>query len=339
MIADIFVLKKNAWHAKLMKWVWGYEYYEFRNMCPYFWLSVFNCVFIVPISIIYFLKKVVVSFLGLIDDWKADYDARCQYKEQQARRQLLVKFEKLYEKEELTEEDILFLQRANKHAYNSKSSNYFKPMGETYRYLSWDIRDKFDKVLDKIESKIWDEKREKERLEEKLELERKKRIEEFMAPVKKNSAVAIAQMTILVKFILKLFAGTALVGAGYLGYLGVQIATTWNWSRIGAYFLFYGFLTVVVVLGIISAYILIRWLILGINWLICKYGDYCIPCYTRRRAIGKFFGKVGNVLLLLLFPLVVLWSVLEAIWSGLKLLWQVIVAMKQNNCPGIEWKD
>lgn len=35
---DTFVLKRNAWHVKLMKQIWGYNYYDFSNMCPYFWL-------------------------------------------------------------------------------------------------------------------------------------------------------------------------------------------------------------------------------------------------------------------------------------------------------------
>lgn len=53
MIAEYFTLKKNSWHVKLMKEIWGYTHRDFPNMCPYFWLSIFN----VLISPIYFLSK------------------------------------------------------------------------------------------------------------------------------------------------------------------------------------------------------------------------------------------------------------------------------------------
>jgi ABC-type multidrug transport system fused ATPase/permease subunit len=44
MFNEGFSFKKNAWHAKLMKYIWGFESKEFTHMCPYFWLSVFNVI-------------------------------------------------------------------------------------------------------------------------------------------------------------------------------------------------------------------------------------------------------------------------------------------------------
>jgi hypothetical protein len=38
----IFTLKKDAWHAKLMKYIWNLDHTDFTHMCPYFWLSIAN---------------------------------------------------------------------------------------------------------------------------------------------------------------------------------------------------------------------------------------------------------------------------------------------------------
>lgn len=43
-----FVLSKNSWHVKLMKFIWNLDHKAFSYMCPYFWLSVFNVLIIVP---------------------------------------------------------------------------------------------------------------------------------------------------------------------------------------------------------------------------------------------------------------------------------------------------
>lgn len=44
MFKDTFVLKKNAWHMKLMTYIWGLKHYHFSHLCPYFWLSIFNVI-------------------------------------------------------------------------------------------------------------------------------------------------------------------------------------------------------------------------------------------------------------------------------------------------------
>ena len=332
MIADIFVLRKNSWHARLMKWTWGYEYWEFRNMCPYFWLSVFNCVFIIPIGILKFMKRIGVSFLGLIDDWQADYNARCQYRELEARRKLQREFEKMYEKEELDKEDVTMLQKAHKSEYGSV---YYK----AYSSVSYDIREKLNTLLDRIEAKLWDEKYEKMLAVKEAELKRQMKIKDLTKPLKENSAVAIAQLTLAVKFILKLFAGGIALGGLYLGYRGVLIAMTWDWRMIGVKTAAIIVLSIGIVALLGLSYIIVRWLIIGVAWLVCKWGPYCIPCERKRISMWYGIKSIFRFLRVFLFPFEVLWNILKAIWSGLKLLWEIIVAMKQNNCPGIEWKD
>jgi len=47
---------------------------------------------------------------------------------------------------------------------------------------------------------------------------------------------------------------------------------------------------------------------------------------------NRFFNKLGKFLLVLAKPFV--W-----LWKGLVYIWMILVAIKQNNCPGIDWKD
>lgn len=44
MFKDVFVLRKNAWHSRLMHYIWGLRYHDFSHICPYFWLSIFNVI-------------------------------------------------------------------------------------------------------------------------------------------------------------------------------------------------------------------------------------------------------------------------------------------------------
>jgi len=50
MFKDVFVLNKDAWHCKLLKYTWGLDHKSFSHICPYFWLSVFT-VMISPVFV------------------------------------------------------------------------------------------------------------------------------------------------------------------------------------------------------------------------------------------------------------------------------------------------
>lgn len=60
MFSEGFHFKKTAWHAKLMRYIWGFRPQDFSHMCPYFWLSIFN-VIISPVFIpLKFIIKIVI---------------------------------------------------------------------------------------------------------------------------------------------------------------------------------------------------------------------------------------------------------------------------------------
>ena len=51
MFKDVFKVKKTSYHARMMKYIWNLDYYNFSHMCPYFWLSIFNHFIIVFVFI------------------------------------------------------------------------------------------------------------------------------------------------------------------------------------------------------------------------------------------------------------------------------------------------
>ena len=65
MIFETFTLSKNSWHVKLMYYIWKWDYSDFSNICPYFWLSVINVVIFLPYSI----YKLVHSVFTRIDKY------------------------------------------------------------------------------------------------------------------------------------------------------------------------------------------------------------------------------------------------------------------------------
>ncbi len=341
MIADIFILKKNSWHAKLMHWIWNYHYWEFRNMCPYFWLTVFNCVFIIPIAIVKITQKVCISLAGVIDDWQADYRARCEYKEEQARRQFVKELEQLQDYTDFSSvpKDKLELLKKARDNNNRMDDRFHDPRAIAFRSINYDLRRKFEGWLDDFDDLLWNQEHEKRKIKKEEDRKRKEKINALLTPVKQNSAKAISQLTILVKFVLKLTAGAILVGIGYLIYLGVQFAANWNWPKIGLYAIASILAAAIIILAGIIIFLICRWIVIFIAYLVCRYGPYCIPCERRRTKLYNGFITFLDYVLVLFYPFVVLWNILKALWSGLKLLWQVIVALKQNNCPGIEWKD
>ena len=63
-----FVLGKTSWHWKLMRFIWGFKQPQtFSHLCPYFWLSVFNIIIIIPLlPFKLMVKGIVWSFSKLI---------------------------------------------------------------------------------------------------------------------------------------------------------------------------------------------------------------------------------------------------------------------------------
>jgi len=167
MIKDVFVLSKNAWHSKLMKYIWNLNYRDYSHMCPYFWLSVFNVIAFVPV----FIGKSVIGKIFTYSrsrfgdylekkekQWALDYIEKLKNDPKE-----LVKLSRLSTKKY---NDILYYRNLN---FSSLGSNFWK---ELYR-----LRDSYnDELSEKYEIKSY-------RKEEKS-LTNKERINKLLKVVK-----------------------------------------------------------------------------------------------------------------------------------------------------------
>lgn len=48
---DVFVLRKKSFWTWMMKFIWDFTPEHFSHMCPFFWLSIFNLIIIIPVAI------------------------------------------------------------------------------------------------------------------------------------------------------------------------------------------------------------------------------------------------------------------------------------------------
>lgn len=73
MFKDVFVLSKNSWHLKLMKYMWGFTHKDFSHICPYFWLSIFNVIIspiFLPVKfIIWNILPFIFKYIVLVIKW------------------------------------------------------------------------------------------------------------------------------------------------------------------------------------------------------------------------------------------------------------------------------
>lgn len=63
MFKDVFILKKTAWHARLMKYIWNLDYRDFSHICPYFWLTIFNTMISLVILPLLFSYRTIFPFI------------------------------------------------------------------------------------------------------------------------------------------------------------------------------------------------------------------------------------------------------------------------------------
>jgi uncharacterized membrane protein len=251
MIKDVFKLNPDAWHARYMEWIWDFHYTDFANMCPYFWLSVFNVVFtlipIIPLVklIIYVVKKTIAFFKKMNEEQNA----------------------KLVEKikEALVKKDLDFLLKMYARAqydhptYTKRFNNFW------YYWLDYDLRNDVDNLVYDTYSK--NRKTAKDTSFQK-QIERKKRI---------------GILTTRIKQAARILGLIAFVGVLVLAYFLIsKLVGTFGWSKIFSA-IGQGLLWIV---GIILFVLLCSLILNGLAWLFNK----AFPVHVRSD-IGTGFGK------------------------------------------------
>ncbi len=370
MIKDVFTFKKDSWHMSLMTYIWGYKYYDFRNMCPYFWLSVFNVLIaaipVITIKTFWLLLKLLrKKVLLLLDTISNVYDDYC-YRQDEIWREK-IRAEVAASIANPKEGDIL--DKWIRNAKLRKSNPFWIKMDSKLinlidNFIDWNDRQtSFSMKTDEPHNvviahselqKLFNERKDRwEAIEHEAKKKKKEREEqEYLA--KAARAKRIGQLTTKIKASAKWIAAGLLLFASYwlfkLVKLIVVIVSNWNWSQIIISTLFVLKIAIIAIFAVIAAAIICFILAKTIKFLWCKYGKYCTPCEERKNVLAKFFIHIIAIILYLfvnIYPtrydqpvapgpisLFFIWC-----WRGIREFWSILMALKKDNCPAIEWED
>lgn len=344
MIKDVYKINKDGWAMKLMHFIWGYTYRDFPNMCPFFWLSLLNVMIVILIGIPYLLFKLTDFVLGkpcmlLIkgigeytksskekvtkycddqkDNWTKNFLSRLESGDEKA----FAAFSTSKKVRNKIEEYDYWLCDAIKHkeyAHNVRTSNITLAKKLNKLYEEWKVKEKAkQKLIHELTVKKWNIIHEKE-------IQAKARRQE------------IAKMTVKLQFVFKglayVFGTAGIILALYLLGSLAMLLTTLPWGPI----MMWTFVGLIVAFCILSAYVIVYYFVKLVQYLICTWGPYCIPCEERRESIGNFFGAIVDGIVWLLKPL---GRGLYWLGRGIKSLWELLMMIKANNCPAIDWKD
>lgn len=315
MFKDVFVLKKNSWHSRLMQFTWGLKPRDFSHMCPYFWLSVFN-VIVFPIMFIYHcILKNFVEWVAMLFEQLGDY---------------LDKKAEQWNKEyyENLEKDPAFLQKILEADFNKRCNKKLRQFYSSYLYMQdykkfHEIREKRSEVQDKIDAEKRlkeNEDYEKRWAEERKAAERKAAIDTTILNAKKKINSIYKWVQPICKGILYLLAGLTVLVVLYLLWKFLKLVASipsHAWGQAG--------FIVLVALGVIIGVLL---LLLAIKWLV---ENIYICCETQR--------KIGNVALAIATPFIWIGKILYTIGKTLYSWGEFFVQMLKNNCPAIKWEE
>lgn len=317
MIKDVFKFKKTSWHARLMKFVWGYTPNDFPNMCPYFWLSVFNVVFILPILPIKLLGVIIFGLSIMIEQSKKNVEQACDNK---ATRWMADKLERLWIDEELATNVARVGMILSDRSWVSKSD-------EKYEKIYWGLsQEDRMKIVETYREKL--ERIQKE-YEDAYEARRTAKLR-----AEADRKATIGRMTVGIKKVFNIVIWPILLFILYLLYKLVTMAITWDYSWISTA------LYVIYICGGtgLGVYFIIYSVRIFGAWVECKLRGACLPCEIRKRRLNKFFGYF-SFLRYAANPFILIGLFFIGIWKGLVLFKDIIVAFKQNNCPSIDWED
>ncbi len=287
---------------QLIKWVWGFEYYNFRNMCPYFWLTVFTVVFIPIIALLKGIKYLFIKTLDGISNLVDKWNNYCDKKQQVYYKDFVEKLKADVAKGLTTETTNKFLRWYN--IRRGKSNKFYHAI----QYLDGDSA---YIMIDTIENSL------------------PKPEYTYVEKKPKTNSQIIGKLTILIKWVFKILAVVLAIIILFYAYKFVVWLTIADWKP---------FYKIVKNLGIILLWIIgcvlsggLFVLLLGFigKRIACYFNEYCAPCEARKEKLFKFIQSVLHYISL---PFVYL-------WKGLVFCFDIIVALKKDNCPGLNWED
>lgn len=352
MFKDIFTLKKTSWHAKYMYWIWNFYPEEFRNMCPYFWLSVFNVVFspiIIPIKLVFFG---ILWFVTMFEERTARIRAREEVR--------IAAIVDRIVNGTATEDDLkyssLLLFRSgrgddkcfNSYVLRDTLADHLpvRDAKGSYVYslrkrLALAIERKTNPMFDRLEAMMVQLEEQWTAKEDAAREEAARRYREKLERKSKKSKSTWSPATVLpyVKVIGQLGAIAIAAFAGYWIVIGIgwviDHATIDHLKTAGFAILVLAGICIVVVVVIAVIEKLKDW----VTTTDCLPDIDCKFC----RFIGKILSTIGEVCIGIGNGIVStamgMVKVSKLIWVGFIGFFKLLYQLYKNSCPGIEWND
>jgi hypothetical protein len=364
MIKDIFKLKKQSWHIYLMEFLWGLTHQNFPNMCPYFWLSVAN-VIIAPVAIPLWA---LIKFIRISRRTYAERKRIRLEEEREAKvlryKELLaqgIRFKELIQAAEWelipygkqSKKQMRITGKAKTELLNSLNFNelqiYYTRIDEikAERKIKadkayFDATPQREKAAEYVRIKFERNAKQRAKKEAKKKLKRNKRWDrklrwnvrwenwnKFWSPIKMSHArkqQLIGKWTIRIKFVFKVFKYILYaIGVGVVVLL-IWWLTTLNYSS-------WTWISIMPILKVIGIIVLTNAILVGVIYLCIRIAEY-----LKYHPIKLPWLKKILYILYVLYPFVWLWQGLCWFGRGLKRLGNLILALKSNNCPAIEWE-
>jgi hypothetical protein len=324
MIKDIFTLKKKSWHHYLMEFLWGLTYKNFPNMCPYFWLTVVN-VIISPLAVpLWAIIKLIVRASNALNE----YITRVQEENALER---LEAMRKSLETGKPNKDLLILLKDSN---WESLSRSERRKYNDSYfpsRYglcNTYELNQKFHKLLNERE-KLRDEERYKKRVAAAIAYHESIRKQQaarakfapVLEPIKSTAKSTQELIAYWVVGIKKAFKYIFWAIIGIVTFKTFYFLGALHWDRLPWDDIMLILFGMGIVIATAVVILLIGWGIWALIGVIYVWlADKDMTPYW----LINFFKFIFK-------PLV--WLV-----SGIGKLWGILMALKSDNCPGIDWE-
>lgn len=316
-------ISERDWHYRLVKFVWDFEPKEFKNLCPYFWLTIASMIVFPFVGVYRMCSKAVGKVSSLISRVHRE-NAKTSY------RKILMN---------LSKEEVFFIVNYDRlyldsHFATARRCDY---MGRFVRGLS---RKTFRDVAEDIKSELGideestDEWRELfNRKIESVEREYNERIRKMQCQIEKNESRK-KQRRYLMNDVIEITKNMSLV---FMTLVIVLLFMLFS-------FLLTDFAVLLFTLSMEDYIVLLR--VLG--FMLCGVIIFCLVIFLYNYVLENYRKISENkVFLIVSWPFSYLFGIILSLIVGIKksasefggIFKEYFKASYSDYCPGIEWKD
>ena len=295
---------------KMMTFIWGYEHSDFSHMCPYFWLSFFNLIVIIPFTLLKIPFKAVLYSVCWISE-KIEASEEAAY--------LLLVRESIEKPETFVEK---FSKECDKHYRKFLCKfNYADWAAAQDLPINYDTATAFNELWLKIERR---------RLDYLSNLAYKPTAVEKLKQLK-PSITNKQRISKIVNFITPIMRGIVYIASFvfvcfvlYWIYLGIVYALSQHYKI--------RWDIILTIIGAIIVAILGTGIVILIIHLIQKF---CIKPGTRYWWSDNVIDPIADALIFVIKCVV---FIPKKIIAGFKLVWNFVYSTYKDECPPIDWK-